>query len=1254
MPQITLPPDPASIAPLDPMAVARKGDTITEQRPGLFDTTVLSTATSVYGTLATQTIPSFADQVGFNDYAEPGFDPYKIATPEYLAKNPWMAKPYLNGTMDHVHSSAHLASIEARQEEDWRVRERLGQASLPYSIVGGILGSAPDIVLSARLGEIKGIAGAAQTVESWVTHGPVLSQLAKRAIEGAAVNLGQEELARAANPNRNVDEGDAARNALFMGAGFGVAIHGTIAGIKTLSGKYLPTAKSDQIRADVGDSIAGPTINSFEAMGKSELEQATQSLRQPAATMGSATAAEFAGATPLSERAINQRAIDANKPQYTILRTKENAAQYDAFKAAQGDTAVFNEHPMQARYDLEQEMLSVRAEDLGAARNAATKATTLVGGNDRLLNSKSPFEIQAMRLMFDAAVHDDAIAKGGLNAAARTIPAEGHRMILQGEGAKRDAAFDQLFRQVKNDTPFEYASPITGERNVFGRGSFDKAKFGEAMWDTMAAYRTMSDLPSDLPKQLKAAIDIYHAHTNTMAEHAHGVGLLETPHDPKKFYIPQWWDTEKVSRDRSQFVDQLIAHQREQIKLDAEGRVADPMAQPVIEEAISHDRTARAAGDVGLNADERKAISELASQNGGFDGVTVADLAAIDPALPERYRQELDILFERRAKNMADSILRLDAVDGMRAAVTPSVFKGKVELDQSVFKPFLRHDVFQNLAMYDHKVVGQIAARQAIKEIEATPLGQKIEALTGKKLADEAYNPNLLGVAMRNEYQAIVDAASKAGDTKLADHVQEVRDKVLSAFESRMSELTGSRTGTGAWGWSNFAARQIGKGVTMAYMGKSLLPNLAEVVNLQLVSRMTEKNMGLFENLINSFAEHGRDYTNQFAIVLENQNRNLHNIDLGDIVSSTDQRFGQGRTGRVLNAVDRFSTALTQGFMKTTGMPAFEGLKKRVAAGTISQGIIQDARKMVQAADLVKSGTKIDRAYKNVGLTEQMVRDMNVLGMNTDRARRLMAVIDQHGTDMKTGQRIDSTFDGVIHPEMEKWAAKDRDLFNAFNFAVNSKVADTITTPKILSRPLGALKDNQLSPWAALFHQFQNFAYAYSNQTAAQVIARPATAQASYIAQTMAAAVAVDAAYKLVGGTYTPDGLIREWRDNPQGLAYSALNRSPLLGYFQRPIGSLESWGVGPGRLLGSPQLSTIYGHSAPNVGDMLGPGYGWFQNFMQGTVGALRDGTYDQPEVRHLWNALPFHNHLVVDGLRRFMESMDYEIPLPPPRVVR
>ena len=936
---------------------------------------------------------------------------------------------------------------------------------------------------------------------------------------------------------------------------------------------------------------------------------------------------------------------------FTILDTPDTRAQIDEIKALRPD-AIFHEHPMQGYHDYVDSLTKLQPIDLGPVGNKLAAVMGLFSPGKSVAQTVSLRARQAARLIFDYSRPTEEAGVSPLTFKSE-IPAEGIRDIFL--GWHDDAA--------------------RGLHDLYVKGEVEggRTTFGSAVTAYMRATNDLKRNPGiepEAPASVKAAAKVMADYRLKMGKELQDVGLLPEDMDlgAASSELMRRYLTDRISRNSPEFKAKLIEQQRVNRLRDFDtGEPIVPLERPIVEDVVDHPRKGRGENDRGLSREEREAIKKMGEPDQTVEGDVATPLDEIQEGaildelgegVYKRYLEEVEIWHDRRADSTIKTLLELENAHGVPGAFSqPSPTKGRlIRMDETRFLDYLDQDAFSILGNYHHKVAGRLAIRQAIKANLET-WQEAVKKATGKDLVKSGYDPQLIIDTVKHDFQALITATGPehANRPKLQDKFVAARDRTLFQLEGKLAELEGRQlfpdnpsAGVG-WQLLKFADRQIGKIASMAFLGKAAIANMGDVTAGSFFRNLTGRQRATIIDALNVFTNAPtRDIETQYVAHMD-MARTVRDAELADVTENQLHRpYGSGTVGKILTAADTATTYAYDKFATVTGIRRVTSNQSRVFAHMVQQEVIAVARKMAKARRLVdESGMSEAKAMKTVDLHPLDAERMNRLGVNGAVAQRLMAQLDKHGLDFE-GRRVTSDHNGYIAPEMKQWAESDKDLFRRLNFAVNSEVQNLILRPKLGSYPV---RDGSFQSHLIRYvNMFQAFTFAWGNQLLPLAARRPGYEVARYVGLTVAAGAIADAMYAQLTGKRSIAESIEGWQRKPYGMIYAAVNRSPLLGWLQRPIGALEMLQVGPAKLMGI-ELQSVYGRRDADFGEIVfGPAYSWMKNLTQGTVQSLRDpGYWDRRGARQLWNTLPFHNWWGVEGFNRLTEAMGYDTPIGP-----
>lgn len=933
---------------------------------------------------------------------------------------------------------------------------------------------------------------------------------------------------------------------------------------------------------------------------------------------------------------------------FTILDTPETRPQIDALKAKYGDQVEFLRHPQQDEFDrvmllkeLDKDLKTAQPADLGAIKGKLAKALgsgvplgTLAAPGPTWMRSPSIISRKIARTLLDFAWPTQESADHPITN-VNNPPAEGLKWQHQARADQAVREFHAAMIDGLAKGPITYTMGDGETINLTSRLTAGP-DFRRAVWDFMVREnaRARGGEVFDHPPAIKKAADALNDFYTYMGKEAHDIGILKGLREDA-YHVPRRWLSDQIRLNHDEFVRLLVTEfeKNRTIEFTGGGRVK-PETRPVIESLLDNAGGKNSA----LSVEDVAQIRELQSQLKKLDETAQLTEGMLRQKLGDdlyaRYIEEVGVYHKAAAESTFETLTQLENTHGVEDAIPSFAARRKLEIDETAFGKFLDRDAQRIAEMYDRQMSGRVAVRQAIRNNEAD-LAPIVEGLTGKSLVESGYDPGLLMEALKRDYQRHLDA-------NVGTPAQTAIEKALRAdadiFTHKLAELEGRPAFPGnpaaQAGWKLWLERQTLRLPYIAQLGKMAISAWNDAAATMFYKSMTPDQLsGTIEAV--SFIRQvkvRRDIEGLY-VAFADLNRSVRAMEVGDIADLPDHRaFGPGRTGAFLQHSDSAIRYAADKFTMLTGINRWNTNMKRWTAHLVMQEVIDGSRRMAKAAELMAGGQTEEAAIRNAGLSAEDALRLNRLGFNGQRSQRLMAILDEHGVDLD-GNKVNSTHKGYISPEMHAWSAKDRGLRDALCNAVNSETMNVIVEPKLGSKPLSS------TTWIGrAFNQFQSFAYAWGNQQVPIAMQRPGNQIAQYAGVAVGVGALTDAIHNQLSGRRNIDDTLALWRDKPFGMVYAAVNRSGLFGWFSRPLGLLEQTPIGPAKLLGNNQMSTMYARPMTLTGQ-LGPFFNWADNLASGTTNVLFNGDWSDKTKRQLWNALPYHNLWQVEGINRLWE---------------
>lgn len=1176
--------------------------------------------------------------ISISQLPDPNFNPYDLLDDDFKDQHPYLQEHFASGAVLDLPNEEAFWHWANRVKADYEDREKMAEYGLATNIIAGIPAIAIDTLTAGAALRAFGLGNTATQLADWTRRGSFLSRTGKMGVTAGALNLAQEELLRLNNPDRNVDETEAAAMAFGMGLAFGSAVP---AFVKAKQGVSLRMSERQiaRIQSDTVDYFALPQARDAEEL----IQMSRESLQKML---------DEGGDPPASISAV---ITDETRPLIDALAEK-----YPGVEIVQ--------HPDQANVDWLVQLRRVEkmskdalpADGTNKLTTEYAKLLSMFAPGARVRGSLSSLARRASRTLWD----DTTLTRESLEAPVSNVansPAEALRWNLDAKMLEMRIGLERHLNDAlaSRGARIEY-SFADGRTMSFGRKDIDA--YGRAVTDYRrrvdTARRLGRELP-DAPEAVRAAASDVDKYFKFMGEEAISARFLhedlgELAHNPQRW---KWFE---VQRNKKVWIDKIYAQTLKYREIDySTGKPLTETDRSVLDEVVDFKRDTRDLGR-GLDADDRRAIRDLIEKYKEIDpdkALTEAEMRVdLGDDIMRRYNEEWDLWARGSVESTYETLVNIDNAHGVTHAMGSNAFKRRLlQIDQDEFSEFLVESLEDLVGGYHTQVAGRIAARQAIRNDAL--LVSDLKAL-GFDLEKADYDPNLLIAAVRKDFDDQMAVARGAGDMKNVDRLEASQRSTLNVLQAKLDELQGEslriNDPAASAGWRLFEKVSL-RLPAMAFLGKVTVSSLTDLAAHAFTKGLTARHIkgtARSINLLKSVPDYGLEGLYVANSDMIRPTRALHNYDLDNLGEM--RQYGVGRTARVLETFDKVSEAVQNTFFKLTGMNRWNRNQKRWMSTLYLFEFMRGAKKMAQAERLVRSGLSEADAIKKVGLDLQDAALLNRLGLNGARSDRLMRIVSEHGAafDLKDGakkkwanqaefERFLEGEKGYVSPEFYAWKDLDRELFNTFTGAINRHVQDLIVEPKMMSRPLFN------NTWIGrVFNQFQAFAFAWGNQHAHLAAQRPVHEQVGAIFLGVGVAGLVDAIHNQLSGRRSFDETAVQWAENPQGMVYGAINRSALTGWLVRPIGLLDQTPIGPGKLLGNNELSGTYSRPIEPSGFLLGPFGSWADNSAVAIMQSAYEGEVNNKRKRQLWNALPYHNLWFIEAAMRTAEAMDINTP--------
>jgi len=1210
----------------DPLRAAGKAE---RQSSNLAETIVAQTVTeSVVASGAVRGLESLAFALEGDRREDPTYNPYEILTDDYAAEHPYMIEEFASGRVLDLPNWESFYWLQQTKGLDWQMRQAVSHNSMAANMAAMVPGQVLDALTLGGILKVLGLSGSAAAVGNWAKSGSAAVRVGKGAALGAMANELQEIALSATNPDRNVDELQAHLMAIGAGGLFGGGLTAIAAG----AGKLRPAVTSRRLR------------------GLSK--QLTQTMELPEVRKGLDEVQQMVD----GDRELLSGLLDGPVDGPRTVAVLDHPATRNLLKRAKakwGDSLIIAEHPQQAMVDW-----IVQLQELEGSLKTATPAKmsgplqkyadllSAWAPGSKLRRSPSAVARQAGRLLFDDTT---ALTESVESPVTHAVRASAEALRWNYDHwrdltlLRVNQALDDHIKAREGSIRHALASgEVLEVSSRLHRRRFYRAVVGY-LRQLEEASRNRRPAP-DAPRAIRRAAAAVREYAQNMGKEAVSVKLLGTV-DADRIYIPRRWRGWVIAQRRKEFTEKLIAQWRRNREVDfLTGKAIDPDQRVIMDKVIAHGREHR-LGREGLTGEQGDALKALRRQLGEepmTEGIVRAKMG--DDVLA-RYHRDVEQYFTNRAEGTADVLTDMSNAHGVAQEIVVSeVFEHRtLEIDETDFADFLEDDLGSILSFYHRRTSGKIAARLAIKR-GINDWGPLVKRLTGKDLADESYDPQLVIEAVKRDFQNWIDVAGKLRKPKMLANLEAARDLTDRILTRKLAELEGQSVfhdpAVDA-GWMLFAKRSSLNFPYMACLGKMTVSAICDVAGLVFYRGLTPKRLGKVLRSISLFRKIPRRGLEGLDVALNDSIRSLRAASLGDVVDVADTRmFGTGLKGRSLARADAAVNWLARKFTEATLMNRWNSNMKRTTAHLVIQEIIAGSRRMVRASEYMQRGMAEAAAIRKAGLIEADAVRLNRLGFNADRSRRLLDTLYEYGLDVDgnrpwRGSR--AAFDNHkagIFPELHSWWNKDRDLFETFTAAVNSEVQNIIIEPKMLSRPL------MNATWLGkVFNQFQSFAFAWGNQFSQMAVQRPAIEKAQYIIWALGLGAMSAAIHNQLSGRRSFTETAELWQRSPLAMVYESIDRAGLFGWIARPLGMMEKTPWGPARALGAEKTAQMTAQIQRLPG-IMGPFADYVDRLLTASHRAIFDDEIDRRTLHSFRVLTPFNNLWAVTAAERLAED--------------
>ena len=717
----------------------------------------------------------------------------------------------------------------------------------------------------------------------------------------------------------------------------------------------------------------------------------------------------------------------------------------------------------------------------------------------------------------------------------------------------------------------------------------DIASIEKEIQDRIAAKRPVKRISGRLKKLKEKA-----------ARYSETVSDIERVTINQQSYMPIVYNTAKMLIRQKDFVNKsVIAIKR--FFNTVKGKQVSPDKVPIrIEAAEKLNKELLAKS---LNKDSQLAIDEIIKDSLAGD---------LTPELRAIYDTELDNFINRLANNAFEHITNPDHTHGViEANPSQSALLNRVfTIAHSELSEYMINDVESIIERYSNTVGGKLAVAEAI---HSNPYWSGVKLKSGLTVTDSK------GIVehVTDMYDTIYDMArlidEKTGaniDNAVSSTIKNHAEKVIRDLQIPINRLEGRTPIAGnnnpIFDAFSFFGRNMLRVTGLTMLGSAVLPNVNDLASLatMVTSRPFRSAKIIGKTIYNLKSLDKR--------ALEAINVGFEGISSTQLFAETDSMagrlgFGSRMTRKITSGVDRFTSDLSDWYMKFTLLDKLTKWQKTITASLVIDEATDVARKIQVLNNLTKSGMPLNQAIRKAGLKsksyQRVLAEMNHLGLNEKRIRLYNEMVYKHGlmpddTPIRNKMSFDEylNYKKFVKPNFDDWrfiGPSDRVWLESFKGSVAGKVHyEKTVTPGVGDRPIV-----NYTMLGKLFNQFQSFQFAFINQRMRSMAQLPINQQLWYLQSYLMLGAITNAAIGAISGRRSIEESVEGWKNNPLGMTYAAADISGLLGILSRVFAATDALGVplSPGNILGETPTATAVHHVTPGKFlTFLGPAAGY------------------------------------------------------------
>jgi len=718
------------------------------------------------------------------------------------------------------------------------------------------------------------------------------------------------------------------------------------------------------------------------------------------------------------------------------------------------------------------------------------------------------------------------------------------------------------------------------------------------------------------------------------------------------YFVPHMFSRDKVGIDRTaahaafvkQFEYQNSLTHANQTTIDAMVRLWQDQKKLFVKDPVSGARTNDSRSsilnwltkeskfdttgmDVGMNVVQFK--NALESQELDF----LPDpkgLLKLNPELHAEYQGVQRVIWNEAADRSIDGMLGENGLQAGKkernaistAVSTPDNLKRRVFFGGLVeeLMPFVENNMESVLRRYSAQIDGEISVSQALQNNRS--VGLLFRDPKTKLLRKPTNSQELLqGISDFRSAWDSLGSRLTANPKVSTGFNREIIQKQLVPIEAKLKSLIGQthfvdnieRGDVQPW-----VSRNVQRMVMVIKGGSMAIPNLLDA-NTLAMENMRPGNVSRLGYSLMSFIP--------FIETLPKIQRRaaLEGMAMfGDMLTMKSKRpmrdvnrgFGHGAVQNATEAVDWFLDGSTKRLLRWTGLDHLNAFTRNSSALLAWHDAANGARKLFSAMTAAGPGATeaaIRSEASKLGLTSYSIGRLSKLGINASNVEYVVNEMHQRGKYFsKDEPAIASSRDSFvkdlrpIYMDFADGAISKPEVFQRINEGIQSAARHYYN---ISPGVMNRPMYEDKYPALRILNQFQAFLSAYSSQRLRVMAQMPAHLSSGWFASHVIGGWLIGSAQRDLSGQQSFSDSIEQLKSNPAGAIYNGMATAGTLGVMQRPLGILEAGGVGPAQMLG---VQYVGGASGAAMRDRADAGNAKFLNMIGASLGPTGGITRD------------------------------------------